>query len=138
METKHHGSCHCGAVKFEAVVDLAKGGRCNCTVCTKISTTGTTIKPAEFTLLAGESNLAMYEWGGKVAQRYFCKTCGVHCFGRGHLAQIGGDYVSVNLNCLDDIDLRDVTIGYWDGRNNNWYAGQRETAWPIQKADASA
>jgi hypothetical protein len=134
METKHQGSCHCGAVTFEVVVDASKGSRCNCTVCMKIAGTTTAVKPSAFTLLAGETNLAMYEWGGKTGQRYFCKTCGVHAFGRGHLEEMGGDYVSIPLNCLDDVDLVEIAIGHWDGRNNNWHAGQRAIPWPLEKA----
>jgi hypothetical protein len=43
---KHHGSCHCGAVRFEVEVDLVKGvGRCNCSICTKAGATGAIVKP---------------------------------------------------------------------------------------------
>lgn len=128
---KHVGSCHCGAVKFEAQVDTASGSACNCTVCTKVAMIGTIVRPDAFTLLSGERNLSAYEWGHKTAKRYFCKTCGVTCFSRGHLEQLGGDYVSLNLNALDDIDLGEVKVGYWDGRHNNWQAGMRDTPWPI-------
>lgn len=129
---KHRGSCHCGAVRFEVELDLGAGaGRCNCTVCTKTSVTSAIVKPPAFALSAGESALAEYQWGAKIARRFFCKHCGVHCFGRGHLAELGGDYVSVNLNCLDDVDLRDVGVSYWDGRHENWEAGPRERPWPI-------
>jgi hypothetical protein len=127
---KHLGSCHCGDVRFEVEIDASNGSRCNCTVCTKISATGGMVKPGAFKLLSEESKLGVYEWGGRISKRYFCKQCGIHCFGRGHLEQLGGDYVSVNFNCLDDIDLRDVKVIHWDGRHNNWQAGPRTEPWP--------
>ena len=130
--TKHTGSCHCGAVKFEADLDASSGSACNCTVCTKVATLGAIVKPAAFRLLSGERNLTAYEWGGKTAKRYFCKTCGVTCFGRGYLEQLGGEYVSVNLNALDDIDPAEVKVGYFDGRHNNWEAGLSDEPWPIR------
>jgi hypothetical protein len=130
--TKHAGSCHCGAVRFEADVDATAGTRCNCTVCTKLGALTAIVKPAEFRLLSGEQNLGFYEWGGKTAKRYFCKSCGISCFGRGYLEQVGGDYVSLNLNALDDIDPAEVKVIHWDGRHNNWEAGPRDEPWPIR------
>jgi hypothetical protein len=59
-----------------------------------------------------------------------CKTCGITCFSRGHLAEVGGDYVSVNLDSLDDVDPADVKVVHWDGRHDNWHAGPRDTPWP--------
>jgi hypothetical protein len=129
---KHTGGCHCGAVRFEAELDLGAGGTmCNCTICTKLAWVGALLKPAAFRLVSGAEDLSSYVWGGKVSQRKFCKHCGVGCFGVGHLEVLGGDFVSINLNCLDDFDLGRVKIGYWDGRHNNWQAGLRPTPWPI-------
>ena len=128
---KHAGSCHCGAVKFEARFDAGSAAACNCTVCTKVATIGTIVRPDAFTLLSGERNLTAYEWGHKTAKRYFCRTCGVTCFSRGHLEQLGGDYVSLSLNAFDDVDPADVKLGYWDGRHDNWQAGMRDEPWPI-------
>jgi hypothetical protein len=128
---KRTGTCHCGAVRFEVTVDASRGSRCNCSICSKLAQTGAIVKPEAFALLQGEGDLSTYAWGGKTATRYFCKHCGVHCFGRGNLPQLGGDYVSINLNALDDIDPREVKVVYWDGRHNNWQAGPRDTAWPI-------
>ncbi len=128
---KHEGSCHCGAVRFSVEVDASAGGRCNCSVCTKVGGTGSIVKPTAFALLSGENDLGTYEWGAKISKRFFCKHCGVHCFARGHLAEVGGDYVSVNLNCLDGVELAGIRVTYWDGRHDNWQAGTRDTAWPV-------
>jgi hypothetical protein len=129
---KHAGGCHCGAVRFEVELDLGAGGSmCNCTVCTKVAAVAAIVPPSAFVLLAGDASLSTYEWGGKVSRRRFCKQCGVHCFANGHLDVLGGDYVSVNLNCLDDFDRGALTITYWDGRHNNWQAGMRSAPWPI-------
>jgi hypothetical protein len=127
----HEGSCHCGAVRFEVQIDATQGTRCNCTVCTKIAGLYGMVSPDAFRLLSGEPSLAFYEWGGKTAKRYFCKTCGVSVFSRGHLKELGGDYVCVALNVLDDVDPATVKVGYSDGRHDNWHAGMRDTPWPI-------
>jgi hypothetical protein len=119
-------------VQFSASIDLSAGAsRCNCSVCTKNAWTAAIVKPDTFELTAGESELSTYEWGSKISVRYFCRHCGVGCFARGHLAEVGGDFVSVNLNCLDGVELHDLQIQYWDGRHNNWEAGPRATPWPI-------
>jgi len=128
---KHHGSCHCGAVRYEVVLDLAKGvSRCNCTICTKVAATGALTKPDSFTLLSGKESLGTYEWGAKISKRHFCKHCGVHVYGAGHLAEIGGDFVSVNVNTLEDVELTALDVTHWDGRRNNWEAGARREPWP--------
>lgn len=129
---KHAGSCHCRAVKFTVEVDLAQGaGKCNCSICTKLAQLGVIVKPGAFDLVEGAEHLSTYEWGAKISKRHFCKHCGVLCFGRGFLEQIGGDYVSVNVNALDDVDPAFVRTYYFDGRHDNWMAGTRPAPWPI-------
>ncbi len=134
----HSGGCHCGAVRFEVSVDASHGSRCNCSICNKVAQLGAIVKPESFTLLAGADSITEYAWGMKIGRRSFCKHCGVHCFGRGHLAQLGGDYVSVNFNALDDVDPLNVTVTHWDGRHDNWQAGPRSTPWPIVAPETSA
>jgi len=132
-QTKRYvGGCHCGAVRFEADIDLSNGvSRCNCTWCTKRSGIGVIVRPAAFRLLTDEKRLGSYAWGGRTATVSFCPTCGVHVFGRGNLPQLGGEYVSVNVNCMDDIDPAALKVVYWDGRHNNWAAGPRDAPWPV-------
>src|SRR4051812_17774606 len=132
--TKHHGSCHCGDVQFDVTIDVGRANKCNCTVCTKIGPTSGIVKPDAFVLLSETGKLGVYEWGPKISKRFFCQRCGVHCFGRGYLEEVGGDYVSVNLNCLDAFDPADVPVIYWDGRHDNWQAGPRPTPWPVLPA----
>jgi hypothetical protein len=129
---RHSGGCHCGAVRFEATVDATQGGRCNCSICTKVAQLGAMVKPEAFRLLSGTESIGQYVWGGKISTRHFCKHCGIHCFGTGHLAELGGDFVSINLNTLDDVDPSQVTVVNWDGRHDNWQAGPRSTPWPIE------
>ncbi len=130
--TKHKGSCHCGAVTFEVEADLGKGGsHCNCSICAKTAWFGLHAKPAQFRLLTGADDVTGYVWGGKVSTRYFCRHCGVQCYGIGHLDVLGGDFVSININALDGVEVQQLPTAHWDGRHNNWQAGLRPAPWPI-------
>ena len=127
------GGCHCGAVRFEADLDLSNGGTmCNCSICAKLGGVTTVAKPSAFRLLSGEDSLASYTWRSEQSARKFCKHCGVHSFGTGHVGELGGDFVSVTLNALDGFDLGKVAVRHWDGRHDNWQAGLRETPWPVE------
>lgn len=133
----YRGSCHCGAVRFEAELTLESLSKCNCSICLKINGSGGFTKPAGFRLLTSEEALGGYAWGAKISTRYFCKTCGVHCFGKGHLAELGGDFVSVNAQTLDGFDPSRLPAVYWDGRHDNWHAGPRNEPWPVNAAAGS-
>jgi len=127
----HTGSCHCGAVRFEVMLDASTGACCNCSICTRLGAITGIVKPEAFRVVAGEDRQTAYEWGRNIAKRYFCNTCGITCYSRGYLEPLGGHYVSVNFNTLDDVDPSQVKLIYWDGRHNNWQAGPRDTPWPI-------
>ncbi|HEX4461636.1 MAG TPA: GFA family protein [Polyangia bacterium] len=130
--TPHVGGCHCGAVRFEVDLDLtAPVGRCNCSICQKRSATGAIVKPAAFRVLAGGDDVGFYAMRAGGAGYSFCKRCGIQVFGSGDIPELGGAFVSVNVNCLDGVDPSTLDVIYWDGRHDNWHAGPRNTPWPV-------
>lgn len=135
MKKTYHGSCHCGAVTFEADIDFEKGtAKCNCTMCWKqrMWTSGE-LEPGDFRLLSGDDKLADYgksgDWG-EVHHR-FCSQCGISTHGHGRLEQMGGNpFVSVQLAALNDLDVDDLIaapITYMDGLHDNWQNPPSET-----------
>jgi hypothetical protein len=131
MLKTYRGGCHCGAVRFEADLDLSQGtGKCNCSICTKIRNWGITIKPDAFRLISGADDLSDYQFGSKSAHHLFCRHCGVRSFGRGNIPEIGGEYVSVQLAALDDAtpaELTEAPVKYFNGRDNDWWHAPAET-----------
>ena len=126
----YQGSCHCGAVRFEADIDLSRGTlRCNCTYCLKIRCWATIVKPEAFRLLAGEADLTDYQFGPKNEHHFFCRHCGVRSFGIGNSPRWGKFY-GVSVSCLDDAssaELANAPVTFVDGRNDNWTAAPAET-----------
>lgn len=123
MLTTHRGSCHCGAVRFEADLDLEQPSyRCNCSICRRTRFWPTVVRPEGFRLLAGEAALTQYLFGPRRNEHWFCRHCGVRCFGIGNDTPIGR-MIGVHLGCLDGVDdaqFAQVPIVYVDGLHDRW------------------
>lgn len=122
---KVNGSCHCGAVRYAAEVDLEAGtGKCNCTFCAKARNWSMMVKPAAFELLAGDGELGGYSFNTHSAQHHFCQKCGVRVYTHGNIPELGGEFYSVQVSTFDDVtpeELLAAPMRYSDGLHNNWW-----------------
>lgn len=80
-----HGSCHCGAIVFEAQANPNRVVICHCTDCQKMSggpyRSIVQVKEAEFSLLKGEPK-PYFKVGdsGNRRELSFCANCGSHIY----------------------------------------------------------
>lgn len=133
--TTYHGSCFCGAVRFEAEGDLALGtNRCNCRFCRKMRYWEMRLPdPAGFRVLAGHEHLSetpRSQDDGIDMHHLFCGTCGTRLWTEGDLPQIGGRFVMVCINALDNVseaELIAAPVCYADGAHDAWHEPAPET-----------
>lgn len=115
-QKKYTGSCHCGAVRFTARIDLYEGIRkCNCTFCVKTKYWKTFSYADGLVVTQGADNLGDYRsqelsWPEGHIHHYFCKSCGVRGFSKGYLDMqpFNGWFHAVNVNCLDDVTPEEI------------------------------
>ncbi len=119
----YHGSCHCGAVRYEADIDLAAGTiKCNCSICTKMRFWAAQVPSSAFRLLDGAAALGEYRFHLKRDGHYFCRQCGINVFTTGESPRLGA-FHAVTVASLDDMAIDDVLaapVRYVDGRNDEW------------------
>ena len=110
----YHGSCHCGGVKFHFESEpITKGCRCNCSICRRRGAVMSDIYfPREAFTLEGKDALAVYIFGDRMMNHYFCKTCGIFPFS--DAIENPGRY-RVNLGCVDGVDALALEIRSIDG-----------------------
>lgn len=124
--TKHyHGSCHCGAVTYEADLDLSKGTyRCNCTYCRKVRNWIIMSNPAEVRLTTGADKVATYKMSAESPTDYdFCSICGVRLWSKGYHESVGGDFLNLMISTLDDVDddeLAKAPMQWGDGLHDDY------------------
>lgn len=130
MKKTYHGGCHCGAVRFEADLNLQQGTfKCNCSICTKARNWLTMIPPDDFRLQAGDADLQDYQFGARKIHHLFCRHCGIHSFGWGNKPD-GEKIYAVNVNCLEDVDIAELVaapVTCIDGRHDKWQSPPEET-----------
>ena len=125
-----HGSCHCGAVRYEADIDLRPGTiKCNCSICTKMRFWAVQVPSAAFRLLDGAAALSEYRFHLKRDGHYFCRHCGINVFSTGASPRLGA-FHAVTVASLDDLPVEELLaapVRYLDGRNEEWDLPPHET-----------
>lgn len=111
------GSCHCGAVRFIADLDLAAPSyRCNCSVCTKTRAWLIFAPSAGLRILSGEAALSRYRFGQERITHCFCSHCGVKTHGE------TPDGVAVMVAALDlsPKTFAGLPLAWIDGANDTF------------------
>ncbi|HEY1097269.1 MAG TPA: GFA family protein [Myxococcota bacterium] len=112
-----NGSCHCGNVRFTLESDLSGAMTCNCSICQRAGHVLTFVGTDKFTLLSGADEQTDYQFNKKHIHHLFCKTCGVRSFGWGN-GPDGSKMYSVNIRCLEGVNLADVPTTQYDGASS--------------------
>ena len=111
----HRGGCHCGAIAFEVEAPARMTvSECNCSICRMSGYLHLIVPRARFRLLRGAEVLSEYRVNTGSARHLFCSRCGVKSF---YVPRSNPDGYTVNLRCLDQSTLAEVTIEPFDDRD---------------------
>ena len=118
----HRGSCHCGAIRFEARGELVDLEVCNCSYCARVGYVHWYVRPEAFRLLDPGAALATYQFGTHTSRNYFCPRCGISPYRR---ARSDPDLIDINVRCLEGVDVDSFPVVRFDGRNWEEAMGRR-------------
>lgn len=115
------GSCFCGAIEWEAEIDLNMVGLCHCRDCQIFS-------GSAFRLSGGNAPEMKFTRGtpkffdkktdsGRVRRMAFCDTCGTHLASMPPVGEEEGNYISIRLATSKDFaKLKPVAELFCDSR----------------------
>ena len=137
MTMKHYrGGCHCGAVRYEAEIDLTQGtNRCNCSLCSMARAWFCFVPSARFRVVAGEESMSEYRWTppGRPASFLsyrFCSHCGVRLYATGELEALGGKFYAVHVPTIQGADLDELAaapLNLIDGAHDRFTEAPADT-----------
>lgn len=114
---KVHGSCHCGALAFEAEIDPAKVSICHCTDCQKLSASAFRVNvrcaEADFRLLRGAPRIYVKVGeSGNRRQQAFCADCGSNIYATSDEPP-GKRLIGLRVGTLDERRALEPTRQFW-------------------------
>jgi hypothetical protein len=112
----YEGSCHCGAVKFEAEGEIGQVIECNCSYCSRKGSLLWFVPRAKMILRSGADRLTLYKFNKHRIDHQFCSTCGCQAFAFGKDPS-GNEIAAINVRCLENIDLAALPRHAYDGKH---------------------
>lgn len=106
----YSGACHCGNVRFEAMIDLASARRCTCSYCRMRGAVAVSSEQSDFKLLSGEADLSVYSFNTGEAKHHFCSTCGIYTH---HKRRSNPHQFGINASCLEGLspfDFHEIDV----------------------------
>lgn len=118
MHPRHHGGCHCGALRYEFTGPLRDIAHCHCSICRRVSgglvTTWITLPFSAFTWVKGVP--ARYDSSPSCA-RFFCSHCGAHLALVTHLSP---ESIDVTIATLDHPEQAPADRHIWIDSRLPW------------------
>lgn len=108
------GSCHCGAVAFEAriALPLEQVIRCNCSFCSRRGAAVALVEAPDFRLVDGAQSLSVYRWNTGREDHHFCAICGIYTH---HTLADPPLRIGLNAACLEGVDVFEAKTVIGDG-----------------------
>ena len=113
-----NGACHCGAVRFTAVLPqgLSSARRCTCSICRMRGAVAVTARADGLHVLEGADKLATYRFNTRSAEHHFCTVCGIYTH---HKRRSNAGELGVNVACLEGVSPFDFAeIVVYDGNRH--------------------
>jgi hypothetical protein len=112
----YHGGCHCGRITLRVEGEIDQVLDCNCSLCRKRGGLLWFV-PRDALHLTGEAQgVATYTFNTHKIQHHFCTTCGIAPYSEGQSPD-GTAMACINVRCLDEVDLKALTVVEYDGRS---------------------
>ena len=111
----HHGSCHCGRIRFEFAGDIPQVIECNCSHCGRKGYLLHFMPRAELKLLTPAADMSTYTFNKHVIEHKFCPKCGAAPLGFGTDPRTGGATAAINVRCIPELDRSKLKVVQFDG-----------------------
>ena len=117
------GACHCGAIKFTAVINPDAVGICHCRDCQVLSGTAFRVavatKEADFALQSGTPKIYVKTAeSGNPREQAFCGDCGSHIYA----TSVGGEdrMLMIRAGTLSQFGQLTPARQIWAGEAHDW------------------